>query len=566
MAQENNQDQPVFYVGLCMAGAVSAGAYTAGVMDYLLEALTKWEQHRGEAGVPTHKVQIPVMGGASAGGMTSIMAASVLNNPITPIDKPSADILAEHPENKLYHSWVDLIQADMFSKMLDTSDIKKDGVISALNSDFINDIAKRVVSADPNKWQSLPPYIKPGLKLFTTLTNLQGFAYNVPFKANSPTPTKYNMRIHNDYACFELTETEIEGHNNGWMPLNLKNNVNTDVAADAAMATGAFPVGLQSRTLKRDPIYVNNNPWLKDYLAKTEVTADPSGNYQTLNVDGGMINNEPFDRVRSVLDDITGQPSDDYNNFNKFVSTVLMIEPFPTQPPKPIEMSRVLSNVIGLTLSSMLSQMRSKPVNIKDAMDDNCAGQYLITPSRRVDLPNGESSDLTGEQAIACGALSGFGGFLNKEFRVHDYFLGRHNCKIFLRDYFTIPAKALDTNPIFKDGYAGADKDRFKSQAPRKDGEEDSYQIIPVFEDEIKFPDMKFSSGTNWPTLKEKDIDRFEGGLKDRFQTIILSVADFGWLTKGLLWIGAKVILNRMITNKIMVVIKNELKTWKLLP
>jgi predicted acylesterase/phospholipase RssA len=557
MAANETQDPQVFYVGLCMAGAVSAGAYTAGVMDYLLQALTEWEKHRGEAGVPTHKVQIPVMGGASAGGMTSIMAASALNNPITHIDKPAADILAEHPENKLYHSWVDLIQADMFSKMLDTSDIKQNGdVISALNSDFINDIAKRVVSADANLWQPLPPYIKPGLKLFTTLTNLQGYAYNVPFNASSPTRTKYNMRIHNDYACFELTENPIDGHNNGWMPLDLKNRINTDVAADAAMATGAFPVGLQSRLVQRDAKYINNNPWLSDYLTNTPIDV---GDYQTLNVDGGMINNEPFDKVRSVLNELTGESSTDYNNFNKFVSTVLMIEPFPTQPPKPISKSRAISNVIGLTLSSMLSQMRSKAVNIKDAMDEDCAGQYLITPSRRVDMPDGTSEDLTGELAIACGALSGFSGFLNKEFRVHDYFLGRHNCKIFLRDYFTVPAKALETNPIFKEGYAQVDLTRFKST------QDDSYQIIPIFEQEIKFPDITFSSGTNWPTLKEKDIDQFSDGLKDRIQTIMLTMADFGWLTKGLLWIGAKVILNRMVTNKIMIVIKEELKTWKLL-
>ncbi|MDB5147638.1 MAG: patatin-like phospholipase family protein [Mucilaginibacter sp.] len=557
MTADKTSDQQVFYVGLCMAGAVSAGAYTAGVIDYLLQALTEWDKRRNEPGVPSHRVQIPVMGGASAGGMTSIMAASSLNNPITHIDKPSGDILAEHPENKLYHSWVDLIQADMFTKMLDTSDIKASGVISALNSDFINDVAKRVVAADPKLWQPLPAYIKPGLKIFTTLTNLQGYAYNVPFNSASPVPTKYNMRIHNDYACFELTEKAITGHNNGWMPLDLKNKVNTDVAADAAMATGAFPVGLQSRIVKRDAQYVNNNPWLSNYLANTPIDA---GGYQTLNVDGGMINNEPFDKVRSVLDDLTGQPDVDYNNFNKFVSTVLMIEPFPTQAPTPISQSRAVSNVIGLTLSSMLSQMRSKAVNIKDAMDEDCAGQYLITPSRRVDTPDGKSTDLTGEQAIACGALSGFSGFLNKEFRVHDFFLGRHNCKIFLRDYFTVPAKALTTNSIFKDGYATADKAKFKST------QNDSYQIIPVFEEDIKFPDIKFSSGTNWPTLKEKDIDRFSDGLKNRIQTIILNVADLGWLTKSLLWIGAKVILNKMVTNKIMVVIKGELKTWKLLP
>jgi hypothetical protein len=40
MATVSTTDQDTFYVGLCMAGAVSAGAYTAGVMDYLLEALT----------------------------------------------------------------------------------------------------------------------------------------------------------------------------------------------------------------------------------------------------------------------------------------------------------------------------------------------------------------------------------------------------------------------------------------------------------------------------------------------------------------------------------------------
>jgi predicted acylesterase/phospholipase RssA len=557
MEADKTPDQQVFYVGLCMAGAVSAGAYTAGVIDYLLQALTEWEKHRGEPGVPSHRVQIPVMGGASAGGMTSIMAASSLNNPITHIDKPSGDILAEHPENKLYHSWVDLIQADMFTKMLDTSDIKSSGVISALNSDFINDVAKRVVAADPKQWQPTPAYIKPGLKIFTTLTNLQGYAYNVPFNAASAVPTKYNMRVHNDYACFQLTENAITGHNNGWMPLDLKNKVNTDIAADAAMATGAFPVGLQSRIVKRDAQYVNNNPWLSNYLTNTPIDA---GAYQTLNVDGGMINNEPFDKVRSVLDDLTGQPDTDYNNFNKFVSTVLMIEPFPTQAPTPISQSRAVSNIIGLTLSSMLSQMRSKAVNIKDAMDEDCAGQYLITPSRRVDTPDGKSTDLTGEQAIACGALSGFSGFLNKEFRVHDFFLGRHNCKIFLRDYFTVPAKALTTNPIFVDGYANADKAKFKST------QSDSYQIIPVFEGDIKFPDIKFSSGNNWPTIKEKDIDRFTDGLKNRIQTIMLNVADLGWLTKSLLWIGAKVILNKMVTNKIMVVIKGELKTWKLLP
>lgn len=561
MASTQATDPETFYVGLCMAGAVSAGAYTAGVMDYLLEALGEWEKRRGQPGVPTHKVQIPVMGGASAGGMTSVMAASSLNNPLTPIDKPSADILAEHPENKLYHSWVDLNGADMFSQMLDTSDIKPGQVISGLNSGFINGIADRVVAADPNQWQPLPAFIKPGLKIFTTLSNLQGFQYYIPFNGIQGFNTsKYNMVVHNDYACFELTEDDITGDNSGWIPLNLKAKINTDVAAAAAMATGAFPVGLQAREVKRDAKYVNANAWLNSYLEQEPL---PDGPYTTLNVDGGLINNEPFDKVRSVLDSLPGQETDAVDDFNKFTNTVLMIEPFPTIPAKPIDLSNSLPNVIGLTLKTMIAQMRAKPLNVKNAMDERCAGQYLITPSRKINTPDGKTADVAGELAIACGALSGFSGFMNKEFRVHDYFLGRYNCKIFLRDYFTVPGTALTSNPIFSKGYADvADKDKFKSKAP--DG---GYQIIPVFDDvtNYDFPKLQFSGGDDWPVINESDIDKFKGAMESRIQAVLLNSAELNFMTRSLLWIGAKVVINRMLANNILSTIKTDLQAWKLL-
>ncbi len=562
MDNTENPDQNTFYVGLCMAGAVSAGAYTAGVLDYLIEALTEYEKRRALPGVPSHKVQIPVMGGASAGGMTSVMAASAMNNPLPPLDKPTSDLLVEHPENKLYHSWVDLNGVDMFSQMLDTSDIKPGAILSGLNSSFIQPIAQRVVAADPTQWQPLPGFIKPGLKIFTTLSNLQGFPYQVPFGANATTGSnKYNMVVHNDYACFQLTEETITGPNDGWIPLNLKDKTNTDVAANAAMATGAFPVGLQSRVITRDAMYVNANKWLKGYITPPL----PDGPYTTLNVDGGLINNEPFDKVRSVLGELPGQEVDAVDDFNKFTNTVLMIEPFPTKPPSVMSLSPDLMNVIGHTLSTMITQMRSKPVDVTNAMNDACAGQYLITPSRNVTGADGSVTELAGELAIACGALSGFCGFINKKFRVHDYFLGRYNCKIFLRDYFTVPGSALDNNPIFKDGYANVNRDDFKSTAPNG-----GYQIIPVFSDatDYTFPDFKFdvsSPDPNWPVIQQSDIDQYQGQLKSRFQAIVMNMADLNWLTKGLLWVGAKVMLNNFITNKVIKTIKDDLVAWKLL-
>lgn len=36
-------ENKTFHIGLTMAGDVSAGAYTGGVIDYLLETLEKWQ-------------------------------------------------------------------------------------------------------------------------------------------------------------------------------------------------------------------------------------------------------------------------------------------------------------------------------------------------------------------------------------------------------------------------------------------------------------------------------------------------------------------------------------------
>ena len=50
--------------------------------------------------------------------------------------------------------------------------------------------------------------------------------------------------------------------------------------------------------------------------------------------------------------------------------------------------------------------------------------KYLIYPSKR------------GRHFLACGFLGGFSGFFKKEFREHDYQLGRKNTQTFLRYYF----------------------------------------------------------------------------------------------------------------------------------
>ena len=46
MENKTGQQSHTFHLGIAMAGAVSAGAYTAGVLDYLFETLERWEKEK----------------------------------------------------------------------------------------------------------------------------------------------------------------------------------------------------------------------------------------------------------------------------------------------------------------------------------------------------------------------------------------------------------------------------------------------------------------------------------------------------------------------------------------
>ncbi len=50
--------------------------------------------------------------------------------------------------------------------------------------------------------------------------------------------------------------------------------------------------------------------------------------------------------------------------------------------------------------------------------------------------------------ALQCARLGAFGGFFEKQFRAHDYALGRKNCQKFLLDHFVLP----EDNVIIKSG------------------------------------------------------------------------------------------------------------------
>ena len=70
-----------FQIALAMSGAISAGAYTAGVFDFLIQALDEWEtasKSPDASTIPNHFVGIKAMSGSSAGAIAAAIGAVAL--------------------------------------------------------------------------------------------------------------------------------------------------------------------------------------------------------------------------------------------------------------------------------------------------------------------------------------------------------------------------------------------------------------------------------------------------------------------------------------------------------
>lgn len=325
----------------------------------------------------------------------------------------------------------------------------------------------------------------------------------------------------------------------------------------SAMATGAFPIGLKPVRVSRNPEMLKKLSWFS-HLVKEDF--DKPESLTSLIVDGGMINNEPFERVRSELDLITGvfalekeEQAKENQDYGKFRSTVLMVDPFPSVSSQTHLGSDILGYGANL-LSALVNQARIKPVHLEEAMASNCAGQYLISPTRYHYTSEGWQK-IEGSKAIACGSLEGFGGFLSKEFRVHDFFLGRANCEKFLRDHFTVPKEK--ENPIFVKGYEKIqDPDLLQFTSVTDKG----LQIIPIFTESRPQPyQPEFKTG-NWPKVPQSVLMSYRPQVKNRVDGLIANLVPLSGRDKWLLWAARKAFLSPKLTDAVMKTCEQSLK------
>ena len=270
-----------FQLGLVMAGAISAGAYTAGVMDFLIEALDAYysERDRPDWDGPRHDVKVPVLAGASAGGMTSAISAVHFMHAMDH-QRPGSDA-GSPARNRLYDSWVRQIDIE---KLLGQSDLaQRRALVSLLDSSALQGIATDSLEMAGERFKR--PWVGDPLAIFLTVANLRGVPYG--FKLfGTGSADSYGMTNHMDAMRFAVAwDAEAPAGFRPLLPQDCPNGHWPDLAR-AALATGAFPVGLSPQVLSRP---------LADYFDRPDrrdpdfgpARPDP---YEFVCVDGGLMN------------------------------------------------------------------------------------------------------------------------------------------------------------------------------------------------------------------------------------------------------------------------------------
>ena len=497
----STQNDKTIRLGIVMAGAVSAGAYTGGVIDYYFQMMDQWEQLKltGKPGIPTHNVRLDVLSGASAGGMTAGMAVAAMQQKRGPVTKDKRTDETYKKKNILYNAWVNLVADDMIPCLLATNDIDRNKkVVSALNADFIKEIADREIKKENCTEPDLPAYVNKDMEVILTLSNLQGFDYRLYFSglSNIAKSSYHEMTQFRDLASFRMGLTYA---GDGRIPLNINAGVGVTELCQAAPATGAFPVGLAIREFTRKKKYIFDNKDIifdkpndpagskkvnYDLIGFTDGSYKPEDDYTTYNADGGLINNQPFDTTIKIMDrqwakdhpDSIRSSAVEVAKEENFDATIIMINPFPSaesvigrggkkiagvQTPPDVTFPFGLSTVIGKVFHTMREELLFKGEDIVSIFDESDFSRFLISPKRY-----GKDEIFNGSKAIACGFLDGFGGFIDKRFREHDFYLGRANAQNFFRYHFCVQLgnDGIPVNPVIAAGYDTAAITRLKFQ------------------------------------------------------------------------------------------------------
>jgi hypothetical protein len=547
-----------FEIALVLGGTGSSGAYTAGVLDFLIEALDGWAKRRAaqDPSAPAYNVAIRYVAGTSGGGVNAAIFARAMAFDFPPVSQGTSPATAV--QNPFYDTWVNQLT---LASLLTTSDLDAPGAkpVSILNGQGIDDAAGKVTAftgapaAAPRGWLGMP------LRLFLTLTNLNGMPYRVDFGSmilpdGSTAKLQQSYVEHADFARFAILYPgqSLTAPADGATPLGtdarpdefalcfddtrLPNALQWSDFGQFACATAAIPIGLPPRALTRPLCHYryrvvavpgdgtagapgSGYQALVPDIAAIEAWPGSAGgipvSYRFLVVDGGVTDNEPIELARTALAGISGRNPRDGAVANR---AVLLIDPFAgsTAMAPPLQLD--LPDLTGALINTVLQQTRYDTRDILLAANPGVFSRFMISAQRGTFL---------GDQALATSGLGALIGFASDAFRRHDYMLGRKNCQDFLKSGLVLPA----ANPLF---------DAWRDTAAAKamqvtDGSGAAFlPIIPLIGN-CTVPETL----DPWPVGK-LDPGIYRPAIEARFDKLLAAETADGPLSDILSWLAAK--------------------------
>jgi Patatin-like phospholipase len=518
-------DQPdppehTYELALVLGGTVSAGCYTAGALDFLIEALDTWNaaKEKNDPQAPTHKVALRVIAGTSGGGVNAAIMARALAFKFPPVTRGTSPSLPQ-TGNPFYDTWVNKIRLLDF---LDNADLQAGKIHSALNGAPLEGAARDIVSfTGPFAHR---PYIGvPDRDYRTAFQESSGewfvdhadyarFAFAYP---GAPAPA-----LRPDEFAIGFGPTDQASR-------RLANEIDWDSFSHFALATAAFPVGFPPRQLARPtehyryrvvapPPDESGNNKVQAIEPDWDMLFGPGNprpaDYQFLAVDGGATDNEPIGLARTALCGVVKRNPRDPLKANR---GVLLVDPFAGEPGLSAPAPDDLLAVTGGVLNSLIQQTRYDTSDLLLALDPDVFSRFMVSARR---------DGLSGSKAIATGGLGAFIGFASPAFMRHDYLLGRANCQALLARSFLLSPD----NPVVRGCWS---PDALKLNGVQRNGQQ-FVRIIPLLDD-VAVPENL----DPWPK-GALDPAIFKSAIEQRWKALI--TAELRGLSWGKLlgWFG----------------------------
>ncbi|MGH7070574.1 MAG: patatin-like phospholipase family protein [Acetobacteraceae bacterium] len=469
----DNPDARCFELGLVLGGTVSAGAYTAGALDFLLEALERWHAQPK----PLHKVVIKTAAGSSGGAVCAAILGLLSSHMATHVRADTAAPGGPPPRtgNPLWDLWVNDFQ---ITRLLAQTDLAADAdsgtgarlpsvqhVPSLLNCDMIDESGKRLADLGRSPGQRLACFPAP-FRVAVTFANLRGIPYKILEIPEFKDFTGAAYVQHDDFAWFAFPNGASPDVGPGsigkcedefWLGDERPGGF-VDYATLVAYATasGAMPVGLAARALSRPAEHYLYRPLVRAVTDSPKGYRvdwpDPDwsglpdaieGEYFCTAVDGGTFNNDPVSLVHQALAGLVGQNPRGKSDARR---AVLMIDPLADKP-RPIDrtgksMLAVIESIIG----TVVGGARYLTADMELFAREDVFSRFQLVPFR-------PEAGKVGTTALAGTSLYAAGGWCARRFRVHDFLLGRWNMRVYLERELVLAGD----NPLF-DGWGLGDR------------------------------------------------------------------------------------------------------------